>query len=93
MGKSEVTKTIKVIPFSGRDEDWGMWSRFLSKVRKEKFKDILIGTKVVLPKVESEDRSEEEKLVKKNGNEMTELFLSILDELSFGIMNEAVIDD
>ena len=66
----------------------------MSKTRKEKFKDILIENKVIHHKVEIEDRTEEdERLVEKNDNGMTELILSISDEISFGIVDGAVTED
>ena len=43
-------KNLKVIAFSGKQEDWKFWEvKFLAKMRHKGFREILLGT-VTIPK-------------------------------------------
>ncbi len=45
----EFEKAIRIEPFSGKQEDWQVWSeQFLARARRKGFKDILKG-KVTVP--------------------------------------------
>ena len=47
-------KNLRVLEFSGKDEDWKLFSRkFLSKAMIEGYKDLLLG-KVAVPDSETE---------------------------------------
>ena len=39
-------KTIRILQFSGKEEDWRMWSaKFMAKAKMKGFHEILNGTK------------------------------------------------
>ena len=43
--ENEDFKSIKVLPWTGKDEDWPMWSKkFLLRGRKKGYKKIMDGT-------------------------------------------------
>jgi hypothetical protein len=81
---------IRVIPFCGKVEEWPIWSeRFLSKAKRNCFKDLLLE-KLSIPKVDEEiDKSSEignKKFIIIELNEIayTELILSIDVKASCG---------
>ena len=46
----ETEKSIRVITFSGLEDEYEYWAmKFLAKAKKKKYKDILLG-KVAVPK-------------------------------------------
>ena len=46
--EADVSKSIRVIPFSGNEKDWRMWSRkFLAISTVRKFRTVLLGQKSV----------------------------------------------
>jgi tellurite resistance-related uncharacterized protein len=82
--------TIRVIPFYGKNEEWSTWSeKFLAKVRRYGFKDVLLG-KVKVPKTDEDYDMESEEgkkvTIAADMNELvyTELILSIDDKTSSG---------
>jgi len=85
----DAEKTIRVIPFGGKHEDWPMWSKkFLARSRERCYKEVLLGTS-------EEATTDEAKLKLRLSNEKayTDLLLSCSDEVSFGAVEEAVTDE
>ena len=74
---------IRVIPFSGKCDEWPSWSeKFLAKAKRFGFKDVLLG-KVMIPKSteefdeESDDGKKKARVIELNEIAYTELILSI----------------
>ena len=68
--------------------------KFLSKARKDKFKDVLVEKAIIKALEGGEERTDaQEDSVKQNDDGLTELILSISDDISFGIVDEAVTKD
>ena len=48
MSEEKGTTSIKVIPFSGKDVDWPVWSeKFFARARQKGYKKILLVKEVV----------------------------------------------
>ena len=82
--------TIRVIPFSGKVDEWPVWSeKFLAKAKRYGFKDLLQG-KLSIPKFDEsfdEDSDEGKKMLRNaeiNEVAFTELILSIDTKSSEG---------
>jgi hypothetical protein len=59
---TDIEKSLKLIPFSGKSEDWRMWSRkFLARAVVKKYREILLG-EVVVPFDINGDEDEEAQL-------------------------------
>ena len=77
-------KAIRVISFSGKKDDWRKWSRkFLAMSVKRGYKDVLQG-KLEVEGIMNEKEQE------KNGHAYNDLMLSMNEDVSFGIVDEAV---
>ena len=73
-------KTIRIIPFSGKEEDWNRWSKtFLATATVKGYKDVLI------PIDADEDAEIEDNVLAYN-----DLILSCQEDISFGIIDESV---
>ena len=87
-------KTIRILKFSGKEEDWRMWSaKFMAKAKLRGFTEILDGTKDA-PKdsvAGATDASKE--LAVLNDKAYNELVLSCIDETSFSIVDGAKTDE
>ena len=99
MSGIDAEKSIRIIPFSGKDEDWRMWSRkFLARAHLRKYKGVLLGTTTVpidsdvidettaSGKVMAEARIANEKAY-------NDLLLSCEEEISFGAVDEAITNE
>ena len=81
----EKISTIKVIPFSGKQVDWQVWSeKFLARSRRKGYKSILQGKAVVPPDclslvsiADTDSRKEKQKLRDLNEEAYEDLILSI----------------
>ena len=97
--ETSIEKAIRVISFTGKLEDWRMWSRkFLARARVKKYKEVLMGTQKVPSHDEDLDLTTEAGKVKQkartnNDNAYNDLLLSCADEVSFGAVDEAVTDE
>jgi hypothetical protein len=50
---AETTVSIRVIPFSGKFEDWPYWSvKLLTRARQKGYRDVLLGQEVTLSDVD-----------------------------------------
>ena len=87
-------KAIRVLTFSGKQEDWDMWSKkFLAMAKRKKYKGILLGT-TAIPTEEEELKDDATKKARDaNERAYSDLILSCNDEVSFGIVDNAVTDE
>jgi len=77
---AETIKTIRVIPFSGKDEDWNRWSKtFMATATAKGYREVLV------PLIPDEDASLEDNIQAYN-----DLILSCQEDISFGIIDESV---
>jgi hypothetical protein len=77
------TKAIRIIPFSGKDEDWNRWSKtFLATATIKGYREIL----------QPNDPTTE---IDKKGNMFAynDLVLSCQDDVTFGIIDESISQD
>jgi len=73
------TTTIRVLPFSGKEKDWRMWSRkFLAASVAKGYRE------AVDPIDPLTDANDDE-----NRKAYSDLMLSMIDETIFGIIDEA----
>ena len=96
MAEDTTEKANWIISFSGKHEEWRMWSRkSLARAKTKKFKDVLLGNVEVPDYDQFIDVSTDEGKLKMaarvaNDNAFNELQLSCADEVSFGAVDEAV---
>ena len=77
---TETFKTIRIIPFSGKDEDWNRWSKtFLATASAKGYKEVIKPTDPSTP------ASEELNIQVYN-----DLILSCQEEIYFGIIDESI---
>ncbi len=77
---AETIKSIRVIPFSGKDQDWNRWSKtFLATATAKGYKE------VILPK-------DPKKVADADLNILVykDLILSCQEDITFGIIDESV---
>ena len=61
MTDEQEEKSIRALTFSGKDEDWDMWSKkFLAMAQRKKYKNVLTG-KTNIPKEDATLTDEDEK--------------------------------
>ena len=94
MTNEQEEKSIRVLTFSGKDEDWDMWSKkFLAMAQRKKYKDILTG-KMNIAKEDATLTNEDEKKAREaNEKAYSDLILSCTDEVSFGLVEGAITED
>ena len=74
-------RAIRVLPFSGKKEEWNMWSKkFLARAKKLGYRDILTGEKI----------NDKEKRSGLNDNAYSDLLLAMNCEVAFDYVDEAV---
>ncbi len=77
---TEAVETIRVIPFSSREEDWNRWSKtFLATVTARGYQEVL------KPSDATENASSANNIMAYN-----DLILSCQDDVLFGIIEESV---
>ena len=92
-------KTIRIVQFSGKKNDWRMWSKqFLALSGRKKYKDLLTGVTTAPPADEAIDESKTKGVAKqkaRNDNEMAyhDLVLANPDKVAFNIVNNATTTD
>lgn len=87
-------KSIRILTFGGKKEDWAMWSdKFLAKASMKGYDVILDGSTIIkddedstLSETQREAQEEAQKLIKRAYNE---LILACTDKISFGIVKGA----
>mmetsp|Transcript_88220 Transcript_88220/g.172562 ORF Transcript_88220/g.172562 Transcript_88220/m.172562 type:complete len:159 (+) Transcript_88220:70-546(+) len=73
-------RTIRIIPFSGKEEDWNRWSKtFMAAATVRGYRDVLV------PIDPDEDAALED-----NNLAYNDLILSCQEDISFGIVDESV---
>ena len=90
-------KTIRVLPFTGKKKDWPMWSKkFLARARARGYREVMLGKEQVpehdLVLGSSDADKKKAKARKYNDDGYNELILSCDEEVSFGLVDEAVSD-
>jgi hypothetical protein len=76
-------KAIRIIPFSGKSEDWNRWSKtFLATATAKGHREVLRPT--------DPDKTASEKM---NVQVYNDLILSCQDDVTFGIVDESISDD
>ena len=77
---AEILKTIRVIPFSGKEEDWNRWSKtFMATATVKGYRDVLVP---IDPDTEAE--------LEDNIQAYNDLILSCQEDIAFGIVYESV---
>ena len=77
---ADTIKTIRIIPFSGKEEDWNRWSKtFMATATAKGYREVLKPT--------DENQDAEEVL---NIQAYNDLILSCQEDISFGIIDESV---
>ena len=86
-------KAIRVLNFSGKQDDWDMWSRkFLAMAYRKKYQGVLTG-KTPIPKESAIlTNDDEKKAAKANTRAYSDLMLSC-SNITFGIVESAVTND
>jgi len=91
----EAEKTFKLVPFSGKKEDWHKWSKkFLARAEIKNYINVLLGDNDVPPAGEEIDEETEEgalqmKAMKANQLAYGKLILCCEDDVSFGVVDAA----
>ena len=76
-------KAIRIIPFSGKKNDWRQWSRkFLAIAHRLGFKEYMDGTKTITSTSSADE-------IHKNTQAYNEMLLAMSDDVSFGLVNES----
>ena len=91
-GNSEISKSIKIIPFHGQKKMFQQWSgKFLAAARVRGYAGILTGSVKVPAEKEDLKDTETEKLKARSNNEKayTDLVLSMEDEVCFSYVDGA----
>ena len=92
---SETTeKSIKILTFSGKKEDWTMWSdKFMAKASMKEYDGILDGSIIITDDdsttMTTAQKETLEKAKKLNKTAYNELILACTDKISFGIVKGA----
>jgi hypothetical protein len=77
---TETLKTIRVIPFSGKEADWNRWSKtFMATATVKGYRDVLVP---IDPDTEAE--------LEDNIQAYNDLILSCQEDITFGIVDESV---
>ena len=96
MSTEETEKSYCILPFSGKHDDWRMWSRkFLARAKMKKYKDVLTGLEEVPmfdEEIDSATKVGKIKSLARSANDTAynDLLLSCSDEVSFGAVDEAL---
>lgn len=99
-GNEEKDLVPRLLRFSGKQDDWRIWSRkFLARASTKAYKNILTGVEKAPPALqggttettaeEKERISTEKKFVKGNSLAYVELLSAVFDDISFNIVDEA----
>ena len=73
-------KTIRIIPFSGNEEDWNRWSKtFMATATMKGYRDVL-----------SPIDPDEDATIEDNVQAYNDLILSCQEDISFGIIDESI---
>jgi len=96
---SDPMKSIKVIEFNDKENEYRMWARkFMSVATTRGYRDVLLGKTIVPPQDESLDENvpnDKIKLKGRNANDRAynDLILACSGEIGFSIVDEAVTEE
>ena len=77
---AEMIKTIRILPFSGKEEDWNRWSKtFLATASAKGYKEVIMPAD---PNTQA--------AADLNTQAYSDLVLSCQEDVSFGIIDESV---
>jgi hypothetical protein len=91
-----VETTIRILAFTGKDEDWNMWlKKFIATASRRGYKKILSGKELQPDPSEDEDDLSEGQLKVRRLNEKAynDMLLACTDEVSFGIVDSSQQND
>ena len=87
-------KAIRILTFSGKKEDWMMWSdKFMAKSMMKGYDEILDGTMLVPDDKTTTLTPSQEEARKLNKMAYNELILACTDKIVFGIVKNAKSDN
>ena len=87
-------KAIRVLKFSGKQDDWNMWSRkFLAMAYRKKYQGVLTGNTPIPKESNPLTNEDEKKAAEANTRAYSDLMLSCSDMITFGIVESAVTND
>ena len=87
-------KTIRILTFSGKKDDWNMWAeKFLAKASIKGFDEILDGTRKCPPDNQATLTDVEKVSRELNKRAYNELVLSATDDVTSGIIKGAKYGD
>ena len=93
MNSESNEKTIRILTFSGKKEDWMMWSdKFMAKAMMKGYNEILDGTMLVPEDKTTKPTSSKEEARKLNKLAFNKLILACTDKIAFGIVKNAKTD-
>ena len=87
-------KTIRILTFSGKKEDWMMWSdKFMAKAVMKGYDEVLDGTIIIPDDKTNKPTTDQEEARKMNKLAYNELILACTDKIAFGIVKNAKTED
>ena len=89
---SEGERTLKILPFSGKAEDWDMWStQFLARAGRKGYDGVLLGTTAVPDEgtTLTSTQTAEAEAKKANMDAYTDLVLCLKDKITFSLVKGA----
>ena len=90
MSSESNEKAIRILTFSGKKEDWMMWSdKFMAKAMMKGYDEILDGTVLVPDDNTTNPSPSQEEARKQNKLAYNELILACTDKIAFGIVKNA----
>ena len=94
MSQDNTEKSIRILTFSGKKEDWMMWlDKFIAKAMMKGYNEILDGTVLVPDDNVVTPTPSEEEAIKLNKLAYNELILACTDKIAFGIVKNAKTKD
>ena len=83
-------KAIRILTFSGKKEDWVMWSdKFMAKSMMKGYNEVLDGTIIVPEDKTTNPTTSKKEAMKMNKMAYNKLILACTDKIAFGIVKNA----
>ena len=87
-------RAIRILTFSGKKEDWMMWSdKFMAKAMMKGSNEILDGTVLYPDDKTTKPTSSQEEAMNLNKLAYNELILACTDKIAFGIVKNTKTDN
>ena len=94
MSQDNTEKSIRILTFSGKKEDWMMWSdKFMAKAIMKGYDEVLDGTIIVPDDKTTNPTPSQVEARKLNKLAYNELILACTDKIAFGIVKNAKTND